>query len=74
MSERHVLVTVKIRTEGARCRDWLDDGNAEACPFFNHEREVCRLFQRDLQRVEVDDESRFARVPECLALDAAGDG
>ena len=67
MAERFVLVTVKIGTEGRRCRDWLD---GEACPFFNQDYRACRLFHAALRGVEVDDEGRFLRAPACLALDA----
>lgn len=68
MAERFVLVTVKIATDGRRCRDWLD---GDACPFFNHDYRACRLFHVALNDVEVGDDGRFLRAAQCLALDAA---
>lgn len=68
MAERFVLITVKIATEGRRCRDWLD---GEACPYLSSEWGECRLFHAKLEREEDDDEGRFLRAAQCLALDAA---
>lgn len=67
--KRRLAVVVEIATEGERCRDWLDSG--DACLFFNHDYRACRLFHVALKDVEVDDEQRFARAPACLALDKA---
>lgn len=72
MAERHVLVRVKIATEGRRCLDWND---AEACPYLSSEWATCRLFHADLGREERDDDAYgYLRAPGCLALDGGGVG
>jgi len=72
VAERHVLVTVKIATEGRRCLDWND---AEACPYLSSEWATCRLFHADLEREEREDDAYgYLRAPACLALDGGGVG
>lgn len=72
MAERRVLTTVKIATEGRRCRDWLDGA---ACPFLRSEWASCNLFHAELKREERDDDAcSYLRAPGCLALDGGGVG
>ena len=58
MGERFVLVTVKIATEGKRCR--------ATCKWLGTYFFVCQLFDK---QIALDEAMRPARVGECLALD-----
>lgn len=66
MGERHVTVTVKIATEGRRCRD---HGHADGpCPFLDAWNGYRVLFHEPLTGLPYD------RRPACLALDGGGVG
>ena len=73
MAERHVLVTVKIATEGRRCASYCD---AEPCPFLRSSWDRCALLGEELvSALDVDSDERvWIRVPACLALDGGGVG
>ena len=67
MSERFVLATVQIRTEGRLCAE----ARGAACPYLDMTFGACRLFFDD---VEPAAEGGPLRVERCLALDGGGVG
>lgn len=73
MSERFVLVTVRVATEGRRCASHQDE---RACPFIRTDWDKCRLFDEKLTATydEPTDAIVWTRSASCLALDGGGVG